>query len=861
MSTTADAPALNDTWQNAINPPLKLKSVPFPDVVTAEGVCPGPAGPNPGPATNADPNVPRPCAEAINISHSSMFVVNYRNEPVGLRVFDPNAIGPDGQNGTQAAGLAGDLAFALQTRQDRAIPQLNTRFGDMPYPVAPYCQGNSGDGINCDRRAGDPITPIMRAYEGDDVKVKIQVGATEEQHQATVHGMKWLSNGSGFGRSPNSGWRNFQSHGISEQFSLQIPINPDPGQTGNRIDYLYATDATRDGMWTGPWGILRAYGNRQQDLPELDANPVGNRRIVNRNAFAGVCPRVGGQGPGSQAIANLVEYDVTAVLANDVLPNNLGVTIPQLADVDPQFPTTSFGQQTVGGPLNPNGGTLVYNRRQTNVPDVVIAEPGLPPETFRGGDGPLHDPTAMMYVRTGDLVATDPLCADVTNPACPVALAANAPVEPIVLRANAGDCIQVTLRNRLPAVAPDLAGWQDMMWIVKRRIQVDPVTGIPEMHFFNNNLIRPSSHVGLHAQLVEYDASRDDGVLVGTNSADQQIVAPGGARTYRWYAGDLTFNDAGQQGNTRLLELVATPVEFGATNLLSADRVKQPQKGLFGALSILPAGSTVAEDTQVPDGQGSGTATRLTRAQVTVTAPAGEAGSGGIFRENLLVGHKIANLRWADGTAIANIHQGELGREGAEDSGHAGFNYGMEPSWFRFKLPPDVPFGNAGTPNSFGAIPNQQAMYANLLTIGEPNDVPAIPGVSAAGDPATPVFRADAGDASRIHVLNGASADRDGTFILHGHVWARDPFVCPGESDLGLIGRCDPSMATVDSRALGLNPQAKYMGGEEGMGHAYGHWPILFDAGGSNGVTGDYLYRDYSPSGNRNGQFGLLRVE
>jgi hypothetical protein len=326
---------------------------------------------------------------------------------------------------------------------------------------------------------------------------------------------------------------------------------------------------------------------------------------------------------------------------------------------------------------------------------------------------------------------------------------------------------------------------------------------------------------------------------------------------------------------------VATPVEFGGTNLLSADRVKQPQKGLFGALSILPAGSTVAEDTQVPDGQGGlinvvldangniissepdPTPTRLTRAQVTVTAPEGAAGSGGTFRENLLVGHKIANIRWADGSAIANVNQNELGREGAEDSGQAGFNYGMEPSWFRFKLPPDVPFGNHATPNSFGSIPNQQAMYANLLVTDgtHPNFIPAIPGVSAAGDPATPVFRATPGQASRIHVLNGASADRDGTFILHGHVWARDPFVCPGESDLGLVGRCDPSMATVDSRALGLNLQAKYMGGEEGMGHAYGHWPILFDAGGSGAVVGDYLFRDYTPSGNRNGQFGILRVE
>jgi hypothetical protein len=52
------------------------------------------------------------------------------------------------------------------------------------------------------------------------------------------------------------------------------------------------------------------------------------------------------------------------------------------------------------------------------------------------------------------------------------------------------------------------------------------------------------------------------------------------------------------------------------------------------------------------------------------------------------------------------------------------------------------------------------------------------------------------------------------------------------------------------------------MGGEEGMGHVYGHWPILLDsAGGSGGVAGDYLYRDYAPNGNRNGQFGILRVD
>jgi len=102
-----------------------------------------------------------------------------------------------------------------------------------------------------------------------------------------------------------------------------------------------------------------------------------------------------------------------------------------------------------------------------------------------------------------------------------------------------------------------------------------------------------------------------------------------------------------------------------------------------------------------------------------------------------------------------------------------------------------VPFGNAGTPGSYGAIPNVHAFFANGLTTLEPNSVPMIAGVSKAGDPATPVFRAPAGNPARMFLLNGASADRDATFVLHGHVWQRDPHVCPGEAREGLTGLCE----------------------------------------------------------------------
>jgi hypothetical protein len=978
-ATVAFAPAIQDTWQEVVNPTLKTEAQQFPSIVTAKGGCPGPAG-------NFDPTVPRPCAEAINIGHSSTWVINYRNEPVGYRVFDPNRKGPDGENGTQAKGRAGDLALAFSSSINRAIDQLNTRFGDSPVGYRngadDYCQGNGqGDLINCDRGSGDPFTPIMRVYEGDQTKVKIQVGATEEQHQTTVHGIKWLSNGSGFGRSPNSGWRNFQSHGISEQFSLQAPLNPALRQAGQTVDYLYATDATRPGIWLGTWGILRTYGSQRQDLVVLPNNDISKGvQFTNQRDFVGVCPKTDPDGSPTPVRS----FEIAAVLANDVLQNSIDLDDDGNGDItinaNPQVvidgevvggdsDNDGIGDN-VGGPLDPNGGTLVYNRRTT-----VVADGPIDPVVQKGGAGPLNDPTAMMYVRMDDLVPVveyqalvekDPYWAPCTKqkgkngdlnfnpggagcpailpedcklngtyksdlPTCPHMLKADAPVEPLVLRANAGDCIEVQLRNRLvtrqgvtkdtgekvyygsgwPAMhddgkgdtyyagsatgrqvyldnieffgTPDLAGWQDMMWGVKRRIQGVGVNA--EMHFFNNNLVRPGGYAGIHAQLVEYDASRDDGLWVGQNQ--QQVASPGGVKNFRYYAGHLEYvpcdpDTENCRTNRREFTIVATPVEFGGSNLLSADRIKQPQKGLFGALVIEPQGAgyptELAALEDVPDGQGSGSDTRKTRAQISISAEGGGAGSGGNYRETIAVAHKIANLRWADGSAIKNVAQEEMGVEGAEDSGHAGFNYGMEPAWFRFGLPPNVPFGNAGcgdlgTPNEcYGDISNPQAFYANNLVLGKDaegnpividNAIPEITvddkRISAIGDPQTPVFRAPRGMATRMHVLNGASADRDSTYILHGHVWQRDPYVCPDDSRHGLPGLC--MLDSVGSLALGKNPVGKYMGSEEGMGHVYGHWPILFDAGGSNAVPGDYLYRDYAPNGNRNGMFGILRVE
>ena len=38
---------------------------------------------------------------------------------------------------------------------------------------------------------GDPITPILRAYEGDPIRIRLLQGAQEESHSFNVHGLRW----------------------------------------------------------------------------------------------------------------------------------------------------------------------------------------------------------------------------------------------------------------------------------------------------------------------------------------------------------------------------------------------------------------------------------------------------------------------------------------------------------------------------------------------------------------------------------------------------------------------------------------------------------------------------------------------
>ncbi|WP_151898825.1 manganese-oxidizing multicopper oxidase MnxG [Oceanisphaera profunda] len=787
-------PATSDSFRYAINPPVRQgASSLLESVVDAEG------GQVPGCPS-------RPCPQAISVEDPGIYTVNYRNEPLGLRIYDPERLAPDGKPGMQAAGLAGDLSYALQSRTDRAIPALNLAPSAITSAVGPTGGTThfpphinyGGD------QPGDPFTPLLRTYSGDNVRLRIHAGGYEEAHNVALHGVKWLRTGTGYGSSSNSGWRASQMVGLSEQFGFAAPVAMLSSSDSETGDYLYSMSASAEGYWNGMWGIMRNYTNSRSDLFPLPSNP---KPLAMRNTtdFDGSCPIFGPNpnGIGTRATPQR-NYEIVAVLANDILDNPLGLTIG-----DP-----SGNGLHVGGPLNPAGGTLVYNSRLVSIPEASVIDDETGEVSVIGGQsGPLHDPTAVMYVHKSDL---DPQTGK---------LKAGVPIEPLMLRAAAGDCVTVTLENRLPMEMPDLPNFSVMPSVVKRdRFASKGVTA------FNNNLMRPSSHVGLHAQLLAYDITKGDGANVGINPV--QTVPPRAAgaleypsRSYQYYAGHYEREGRPVARMGRNVDRIMTqPIEFGGLNLMQADPIKQPQKGLSAAMVVSPLGSTWTEDAGM-------------RAAARVQ-PLGKPA----YRDFTLLWQRGLNMRWANGKPVENMAPEGFGVPAdPEDNSGMAINYKSEPLWYRFAKAPDAPFGRAGG-HGWGDIPNAHMGYSNALT---------------GADPETPILTVAPGQPFRTHVLQSSSAGRSGSFQLTGHVWGRMPYIAEKQDGYGYPMKY-PGIGSV---AFGYNPLDIYTGVQENILPA-AHFSMMFpSAGGGNAVPGDYLYRDFAGGGNANGLWGILRVE
>ncbi|HEV2802771.1 MAG TPA: hypothetical protein VGW12_20030 [Pyrinomonadaceae bacterium] len=723
--------------QRAVNPPGR-NEIPLPRYFLGSG----PFGPDTAllkrPADGRCPDgQPAPCPEIISADDPGTFSVNYRNEPIPLRVRDPNT------NKQVLNDLRGDLSHVYRSIP-RVDPVLNTT---GPYPpltadVGPY----------------DPFTPLLRAYENDNVEIRVLVGAHEEGHNFSINGIKWLFEPF----DPDSGYRNSQMMGISEKYDFIVPRMPKNARTS---DYLYKPGTAVDDQWNGLWGLFRTYSSMRRDLVVLPNNKHGfGPGASNPGDFVGVCPR-----PAAERARN---YTVAAYLARDILPER----------------TLRFTGQ--------NGYNFTVRDNDPNSPTYGDVE-----------SGPLHDPTAIIFV---DLTPTSQGGNPGIDPS--TGMYSRPRVEPLILRANAGDCINVTLVNRLPERVPDLPGYNTMPMIVD---------------YFNANQVIPSSHVGLHPQLVFYDVTKGDGMNVGNNPV--QTAAPGGSVTYQWYAGDIHINPDTNYGT-------AVPIEFGATNLSSSDPIKHSNKSAIGSLIIEPAGYVWSVD---PDSTHSAL---VQQAADPSNAPcAGCPVSLASFREHVLQFQNDLNLRfggsntyYGNNSPVPNLAEAE----DPEDSGQKAINYRTEPHWTRLCYWPALPLtgGDPRSPQVGCPNPAESTHQIDVRNVVHNTQIGGL-------DPVTPIFSDTVGKAVRFRVLHSGGHARNNVFMVHGHIWQEMPYQTGSKSTV-----------------IGFKQDSPWHGSQFGHGPSNHFDVVLNNAGGRFGVTGDYLYRTFQSFQFDGGIWGLFRV-
>ncbi len=190
--------------------------------------------------------------------------------------------------------------------------------------------------------------------------------------------------------------------------------------------------------------------------------------------------------------------------------------------------------------------------------------PGTPPikqisvEAWRAADlfGPqglvyntpwnFHDPNGIVFIEAANRAEL---------------VAGTRPYEPLILRVNSGDCIELTLTNQLP------------------------------LSVATANLM--SARVGLQPSMLGYDVGASDGASIGQNP--DTTVGPGLSRTYAWYAGEVAVDAANQ--------VVWTPREYGVTPLRAmGDYMRHAQHGAAGVLVVEPqnAASYIDYSTGLP---------------------------------------------------------------------------------------------------------------------------------------------------------------------------------------------------------------------------------------------------------------------
>ena len=361
---------------------------------------------------------------------------------------------------------------------------------------------------------GDPATPVLETYAGDEIIIRLLDGAHEEQHAFNLTGLSWkkeiTDNRSNIVAS--------QTLGISEAFNIHIDQQYRPG------DYLYYFGGIDD-AWLGLWGIIRVYEKRNKRIRPLC------------KAKSSIIPLP----PCPSKDSVIRKYEIAAIQSK-----------------------------------------IHYNCY---------------------GD---HDPDGLLFVPLEDVESVK------KNDYCP---------KPLILRANAGDWIEITLHNLFEKPIP---------YFDYPRVPLDL------KH-------KPSMRVSINPQFLHYDPICDSGINIGYNQ-HEQTVDIGESKKYLWHADK----------------------EFGTCIIQSfGDLRNHRYHGLFGIIIIEPAGAKWYKNFSLKRTIYDHTA--------AIVAPGTEA-----FRECVLIAQNGIRMLDKDNMLVKTTAAEDGDHVDAEDTGEKGYNYRSE---------------------------------------------------------------------------------------------------------------------------------------------------------------------------------------
>jgi hypothetical protein len=578
------------------------------------------------------------------------FTVNY-SDFVPMQDAAGKPINPPGEPDEYAADQGG---MGINYRNEPFPTRVNSsRTGNKNEPAYVFSSAVHGD----------PSTPIFKAYQGDPVMFRFMGGAHEEGHNFTLSGHRWLHEPD----DPNSNLYDSQFVMISEFFNMdvsgtQIVKRGTKTQAVERSREAAETDYGQTYILPSGAGAPGDYLYSSQPLNDLWMGMWGIFRVP------------------AKRLPDLQPLPTRPAPASPTTPGA-------------EWPALKPGGAIAAPPSTPKPCATTAPTRTYNISIIKTKI------TYNNsGD---HDPNGVMYIENNNL--------DLNGRPKP-----GVPLKPLFIRASEGDCLNITLTNRLPAAGTTLEPGDPL-----NPVEKIGATGTSEVFNRENNelqKVQPVWPAGTRASvhpsgLVKYYAISSSGSAIGYNY--DTTIAPGQSYTYKYYV------------DTK---------NIGAANLADYGNLRTNRHhGAWGGLIVEPKGSTYLKPKDL---------TALTSGEQAVVKYTDASGVIRSHREFVIDFQDGLNLYDAAGKQIVDQARGDVAGAAVdpEDQGEVGVNYRNEPFT-----------------NRLATGKNVADVFSTSTNIG--------------AAPATPLFRAYAKDPAMLRILNSSDLPRVHTFGVTGHSW------------------------------------------------------------------------------------------